>query len=45
MNQEELTKIFMIISNWNKPFGLYDLYEINSAVQGLKGWKNGMFQR
>ena len=26
MNQKELTKTFMMISNWIKPFGLYGLY-------------------
>ena len=31
MNQKELTKTFMI-SNCLKPFGLYDLYKINSAL-------------
>ena len=26
MNQKDLTKSFMMISNWIKPFGLQDLY-------------------
>ena len=36
MNQKELTKTFMMISNWKNPFGLHDLYKINSALWGLK---------
>ena len=35
MNQEELTKTFMMILNLNKPFGVRDLYKINSALYGL----------
>ena len=35
MNQKELTKTFVMISNWNKPFGLHDLNKIYSALQGL----------
>ena len=31
MNQKELTKTFMIISNWEKTFSLNDLYKINAA--------------
>ena len=27
MNQKELTKTSMMISEWNKPFGLHDLYK------------------
>ena len=38
MNHKELTKTFMIISNWNKPFGLHELYKINSAFEGLKAY-------
>ena len=36
MNQKELTKTFMMISNLKKPFGLHGLYENNSALKGLK---------
>ena len=35
MNQKEVTKTVMMILNWTKPFGLQDLYENNSALQGL----------
>ena len=28
MNQNELTKTFMMISNWNKPFGLHDFTKL-----------------
>ena len=28
MNQKELTKTFMMISKWTKPFGLHGLYKI-----------------
>ena len=28
LNQEELTETLMLILNWNKPFGLHDLYKI-----------------
>ena len=38
MNQKELTKTFMMISNGLKPFGLHDFYKINSALCGLKGY-------
>ena len=34
MNQKELTKTFMMILNWIKPFGLQGLYKKNSALQG-----------
>ena len=36
MNQKELTKIFMMISNWKQPFDLRDLYKNNSALSGLR---------
>ena len=36
MNRKELTNTFMIIWNWNKPFGLQALYSINSALCGLR---------
>ena len=32
MNQKELTKTFMMISNWKKPFGLHGFYKNNSAL-------------
>ena len=38
MNQKELTKTFMMISNGLKPFGLHDFHKINSALCGLKGY-------
>ena len=34
MNQNELTKTFMMISNWNKIFDLQGFYE---KIQRLKG--------
>ena len=36
--RKELTKtfiMFMMISNWKKPFGFQDFYNIISALQGL----------
>ena len=27
MNRKELSKTFMMILNWNYPFGLHDLYK------------------
>ena len=33
MNQKELTKTFMMISNWKKPFGLQGLHK----KQGFQG--------
>ena len=36
MNQKELTKTFMMISNWKNPFSLQDFFKKNSALQGLK---------
>ena len=35
MNQKELNKTFMMISNFKKPFDFHDSYKINSALQGL----------
>ena len=32
MNRKELTKTFMMISNWKKPFGLHGLYKAISAL-------------
>ena len=32
MNQKELTKKFMMLSNGLKSFGFYDLNNINSAL-------------
>ena len=32
MNRKDLTKTFMLILNWNKPFGLRDLYKTNPAL-------------
>ena len=32
MKQEELSKIFMMILKWQKPFGLYGLYKNISAA-------------
>ena len=32
MKQRELTKTFMIILNWKKPFSLHGLYLIISAL-------------
>ena len=34
MNQKELTKIFMMISNWKEPFGLHGLYRITQRCSG-----------
>ena len=36
MNRQELTKTFMMISNWKKPFGFHDFYSKYSAFQGLR---------
>ena len=30
--------IFMMISNWKKTFGLYDLYKNISALKGFNMW-------
>ena len=35
MKRKELTKPFMMISNWLKLFGLHDFWKINSALWGL----------
>ena len=35
MSRKELTKAFMMISNWNKPAGLHGLHKNMSALQGL----------
>ena len=42
MNQKELTKTFMMISNWIKPFGLHGLYKNISALKGLI---NNMYEK
>ena len=34
MNQQELTKAFMMISNWKKPFGLQGFHQ---KIQRSKG--------
>ena len=34
MNQKEVTKIFMIILNWIKPFDLHGLYKNNQRFKG-----------
>ena len=44
MNQKELTKIFMIISNWKKLFGLNGLYKNMSALLGLTGIYGLLFE-
>ena len=36
MNQQSLTKMFIMISNRIKPFGSHGLYKKNSAFQGLR---------
>ena len=35
MNQKELTKTFMMISNWKKPFGLHNFHK---KIQRFKGY-------
>ena len=40
MNRKELIKTFMMILNWEKPFGLYRLYKSISALQPLERWIN-----
>ena len=35
MNQKELSKTLMMISNWTKPFSYHVLYKNNSAPKGL----------
>ena len=37
MNQKELTKTFMVISNWKKLFGFHGLYKYISALYMLEG--------
>ena len=32
MSRKELTKIFMVISNWKKPFGLHGLNQSITAL-------------
>ena len=34
MNQKELTKAFMMISNWKNPFGLDGFNEKNQRFKG-----------
>ena len=34
MNREELTKTFLMISNWKKPFGLHGLYKNDQRLKG-----------
>ena len=34
MNQKEMTKTFMMISNWNKPFDLQGFYKKNQRFKG-----------
>ena len=33
MNRKELNKTIMMISNWNKPFGLQGFYKNSSALR------------
>ena len=35
MNQKDLIKTFMMISNWKNPFDLRGVYKNISALQGL----------
>ena len=35
MNQKELNKIFLLISNCMEPFGPHDLYRKYSALSGI----------
>ena len=35
MKQEDINKIFMMISNEKNTFGLHSLYKNNSALKGL----------
>ena len=35
MNQKELTKSFLLVSIWEKPFGRHGLYKHISALSGL----------
>ena len=34
IKREELTKTFMMIYNWKKPFGLHGLFKNISALKG-----------
>ena len=34
MNQKEVTKTFMVISNWKKLFDLHGLYKKNQRFKG-----------
>ena len=34
MNQKDLTRTFMIILNWKKPFGLQGFYKKNQLFVG-----------
>ena len=34
MNQKELTKTFMMISNWERPSGLHDLWKNDQRFKG-----------
>ena len=41
MNQKELSKTFIMILNWKKPFGLHGLYKNISALYGFSAlWVN-----
>ena len=43
MNQKELTKTFVMISNWEKPFGLHGLYKMIQRFKGkCHGYLSGM---
>ena len=35
MSRKELTKTFMMISSWKKPFSLHGLWKNNSVLEGL----------
>ena len=43
MTRKELTKMFMMISNWKTPFGLYGLYK-NSSVLNRVMECNGVME-
>ena len=42
MKQKELTKTFMMISNWIKTFCLHGLYKNNSALVKVSGSNNSL---